>query len=454
MNIDYRSIIFYFVGSIFIALLLFVFYYFTSKRKNWPIFTYIVAKILQLISVTGIGLRDIIPDYLSIQVSLVILVASYIFEIYSIISYDGNYRKKVLNFFIVVFFVTTPVFFILGTTAANRAIISAMAAATIFIVGAIDLINFRNKLKFPILIASIFLLFGGIQFLRGVVILNMDAAYELYEIKPIDNIFYITAFIYLSLSSVGFLLLLKERDEQYIIDQNKVLKETTETKNKLFSIIAHDLKSPIGALTSLAQILLEQHNELTPKQREEVITNITKSSFGTFELLKNLLEWTQSETGELAIKKEKIQIDEMIHENVNLFMSSLKNKRLNLVRHLEDNCFAYADRNMINTVIRNLLSNAIKFTEESGTIKIYAESAKNTVSIIIKDSVIGIGSEILKSIFNLESRPNTRVTNNESGSGLGLKLCKRLIDIHNGLIEVDSYPGKGTSFKVVIPSIK
>ena len=453
MTIDYRSVIFYFIGSIFITLLLFVFYNITSKQKSWPISTYIAGKVLQLISVTGIGLRDVIPDYLSIHTSLVLLISSYSFEIYSIISYDGKLRKRVMHFFIVVFCVITPVFFILGTTVANRAIISAMAAATLFIVGAIDLLLFRKRLKFPILIASIFVLFGGIQFIRGIVILNMDAAYELYAIKPIDNIFYVAAFIYLSLSSIGFLLLLKEYDEQIISTQTKVLKETTSAKNKLFSIIAHDLKSPIGALTSIAQILLEQHNELSPKQREEVLTNITESSFGTFELLKNLLEWTQSETGELTVKKEKIHIGEMIDDNVKLFINALKSKQISLTRHIEEDCFTYADKHMINTVVRNLLSNAIKFTPEEGKISLKtAKSANNKILFQITDNGIGIEADKLEHLFNLNIQNNTNGTNKESGTGLGLKLCKEFVDRNEGSIRVKSELNKGTIFEVRLPT--
>ena len=454
MTIDYRSVIFYFVGNIFISFLLFVFYYSTSKRRIWPISTYIIGKFLQLLSVIGIGLRGTIPDFLSIHVSLVLLMASYSFEIFSIISYDGQIRKKVLNFFIIAFCISTPVFFIFGNTHASRAIIAALAASTIFVVGSIDLLYFRKKLKFPILISSIFIIYGGIQFIRGIIILNMEQSYELYTAKPIDNIFYVAAFIYLSLSSVGFLLLLKENDEQYILNQHQVLKETSTAKNKLFRIIAHDLKSPIGALTSIAQILLEQHNELNSKQREEILTNITKSSFGTFELLKNLLEWTQSETGELTIKREKIHVGELIEKNVKLYINSLKNKQLTFEQHIEDHCFIYADRHMVNTVLRNLISNAIKFTPQDGkiTLKI-AKSAKNKILLQVIDTGIGIEPDKLENLFSLNIRNNMNGTNKETGTGLGLKLCKEFVEKNNGTLFVESSPNNGSVFTVKLPSV-
>jgi signal transduction histidine kinase len=206
-------------------------------------------------------------------------------------------------------------------------------------------------------------------------------------------------------------------------------------------------------LLSIGQLLQDQHNELTSKQRTEVINHITESSRETFNLLNNLLQWTQSETGELENKPQKIDINQLIQENVGIFRSALNHKNIALVTEFKMRTTAQADKNMINTVIRNLLSNAIKFTPEKGIVNISTkETQDNFIEIEVSDNGIGIEEKLMSDLFNLNSMTNNRGTNNESGTGLGLKLCKEFVEKNNGQILVSSIPNKGSTFTVLIPS--
>lgn len=244
----------------------------------------------------------------------------------------------------------------------------------------------------------------------------------------------------------------KERTKE-ISEKNDQLKELIATKDKFFSIIAHDLKNPIGNLSNLGQLLSESHDEFSQQDRERIINIIASSSKKTFNLLENLLQWARSESGLIEIKPQKIKVQDLFNSNLNLIQENIRNKNLNISSEIDKHASVLADFNMLNTVFRNLLSNAIKFTPKGGEIKVFTKSTpQKNIRIFFKDNGVGMDEKTQQKIFMLDSDYSTKGTENESGTGLGLKLSKEFITKNNGNISVESILNEGSVFCIELPS--
>ncbi|PCI35931.1 MAG: hypothetical protein COB60_01120 [Flavobacteriaceae bacterium] len=232
------------------------------------------------------------------------------------------------------------------------------------------------------------------------------------------------------------------------------LKTANKTKDKFFSIIAHDLRGPLGNLMSFGEILSKGHTEIEEETKKRYIEIIAKEAKMTFNLLNNLLKWASSNIGSLKVNPERIIINNIVKENLNLFKTSAVVKEITLKESLSEKIEFYADYDMINTVMRNLISNAIKFTSAKGTVEILARKISNKrIEIGISDSGIGIEANALAKLFNTESHFTTPGTINEKGSGLGLKLCKEFIDRNDGEIFAESELGIGTTIWISLPLV-
>ncbi|MCD4791201.1 MAG: tetratricopeptide repeat protein, partial [Bacteroidales bacterium] len=238
--------------------------------------------------------------------------------------------------------------------------------------------------------------------------------------------------------------------------KNKKLKELNATKDKFFSIIAHDLKSPFNTLLGFSNLLLKKHKNFDEGQQEKYLKIIDDSLIKAYKLLENLLTWSQSQTGRIKFSPVKTNIKTLIDEIILLLTEATGNKNIKLLVNIENNLFVYADKNMIGTVIRNLISNAIKFTPKDGEISINArltpgENEQNFTQISVKDNGVGIEKEIQTKLFNISKNTSTKGTEDEAGTGLGLILCKEFVEKHGGKIWVKSETGKGSSFFFTIP---
>lgn len=239
-----------------------------------------------------------------------------------------------------------------------------------------------------------------------------------------------------------------------IIDkQNQQLTEINKTKDKLFSIISHDLRSPVGNVKSILEILARQ--EQFDSTSHHFIELASRASFLAFNLVENLLSWARTQMGKMVFKPQNIHIGLLIAENIELFSVIAKSKGLNINNLLNRKIYVYADDNMISTVIRNLLSNSIKFTNEGGTIDLDAEvieeeNSKN-VRICIADNGIGISEENIPKLFSDNEYMSTYGTENEKGAGIGLGLCKEFTEKNGGKIWVESELGEGSSFYFTLP---
>lgn len=242
--------------------------------------------------------------------------------------------------------------------------------------------------------------------------------------------------------------------ELALLKSEKELKELNSTKDKLFSIIGHDLRSPFNSIIGLSDLLIEKVNDSSFSENEKYLRYINNSADQTLILLDNLLNWAKSQTGTLSVNIENIILSDIILEVLKLKKPIAKAKNISLNYFATDEFEINADKNLLKTIFRNLISNAIKFTKIDGEIRIYAIRKKDFVEVTISDNGIGISTEKLKKLFKLSLDSSTYGTANEKGSGLGLLLCKDFIEKLNGKLWVESIEGKGSDFKFTLPMIE
>lgn len=225
------------------------------------------------------------------------------------------------------------------------------------------------------------------------------------------------------------------------------------TKDKFFQIIAHDLKNPIFNLYTVSKILKENHKEFSEEELKNYLELSEESSKNLYDLLDNLLVWAKSQQGLLPIVHEEVMIAHILKSNIDLLALQAKNKNISLFSDYKGEAAVFVDKNMVYTVIRNLISNAIKFTPSGGTVEIIVNDdySPALLMLTVKDSGVGIPEEKLTKLFEPGRNSTTLGTNNETGTGLGLILCKDFIEKQGGIIWAESETGRGSSFKLTLP---
>lgn len=273
--------------------------------------------------------------------------------------------------------------------------------------------------------------------------------------KNIGLIFLI-AFILLTFVMIWVWLLRKQirNKTENINSKNQELQKLNEEKDKFFSIIAHDLRTPFNSIIGYSDLLVKQTNNIDIKKIAEYSNIIYNSSNRAMDLLTNLMEWSRSQTGRIIYNPEYFEIDDTINEIVLLFSNIAAQKSIRIEMELLPNKTVYADKEMVNTILRNLFSNAIKFTPKGGNIKVLSKIKKNKIEISIQDSGIGLSKSSIENLFNMNAKNSTPGTHREQGTGLGLILCKEFIEKHKESIWVESEPGKGSVFYFTLPQSK
>jgi signal transduction histidine kinase len=231
---------------------------------------------------------------------------------------------------------------------------------------------------------------------------------------------------------------------------NMELQEQLKTKNKFFSIISHDLRSPVGTLMGFVNILNSEEN-LDEKQRMIVMNNLEILSQSTFHLLHNLMEWANNSKNIAQFEEESIDMNALIISNIKFFQSLMLLKAIRLEFEHDEDVFVNGNPKMIETIIRNLVSNAIKFTPRDGQITITLRKNLKGIQLTVADTGVGIEPKRLDQIFKIENISTTNGTNGESGSGLGLALCKDFVIKNRGTIRVESEVNAGTRFTIDFP---
>ena len=248
--------------------------------------------------------------------------------------------------------------------------------------------------------------------------------------------------------------MLEKKVDERTRDLDRTINElNTEiaSKDKFFSIIAHDLRSPFIALLGFSNFMFDEAESLARKEIKNISGNILKSAKQTFGLLENLLNWARIKTGRIALEPENVNLKNTVEETAGLFKSVADNKDIKIEIDVPGDIFIFADLNMFQTVLRNLISNSVKFTNRNGYVRISAVEESEYVRISVADNGIGMDDEKIGKLFQIDQNVSSIGTNNEAGSGLGLILCKEFIELNRGKIFVESRLGGGTEFSFVLP---
>lgn len=243
----------------------------------------------------------------------------------------------------------------------------------------------------------------------------------------------------------------RKRAEQALRESEKRYRELNATKDKLFSIIAHDLRGPFNNIVSLAGLLLDAVKVPDVESSQQYVGMIHSTAQHTLVLLDNLLNWAKSQTGQIEYKSEKICVSAIIQEIVDLSQTSAQTKNISLEHTASAEIEICSDEKMLKTILRNLISNAIKFTRKGGRVCVSVKSNQNQIEITVSDNGIGINEQTRKKIFGISSNISSPGTANEKGSGFGLVLCKEFVDKLGGTIGVNSIEGKGSDFTFTLP---
>jgi signal transduction histidine kinase len=238
------------------------------------------------------------------------------------------------------------------------------------------------------------------------------------------------------------------RHQQEMETRSEELERLNQVKDKFFSIISHDLRSPINALSGLLDLL--DKGAVKPEELSKHIHELKSRFNHTRTLLNNLLDWTLLQMDKLSLQPARIDLQKIVDENIQL-LASVPNKQITLHNEVPPGTIGFADSNTVNLVIRNLMTNAIKFTNDGGKVSIRAEDQDSEWLISVRDNGVGMNDEVLKILFDKTAPYTTRGTANEKGTGLGLILCKEFVEKNGGRIFVESQEGKGSKFSFTVP---
>lgn len=234
--------------------------------------------------------------------------------------------------------------------------------------------------------------------------------------------------------------------------QNEELQKINAEKDKFFSIIAHDLRSPFNGFLGLTQIMAEELPSLSMTEIHEIAIRLSKSASNIYRLLNNLLEWSQLQQGAILFNPEVIPLKAVVVGSIEVIRESAHSKEIKIEIDIHDRLLVFADEYMLQTILRNLLSNALKFTPRGGKIFLSAKSSGNSgVEISIRDTGIGMSQILKNNLFRLDIQTSRKGTDEEPGTGLGLLLCKEFVEKHRGKLRVESEEGKGSNFSFTLP---
>jgi PAS domain S-box-containing protein len=245
-----------------------------------------------------------------------------------------------------------------------------------------------------------------------------------------------------------------KKSEQALLESEARFKELNATKDKLFSIIGHDLKGPLNNILGFSELINQNFENFSEQELKHYINLIYKSSITVTELLENLLTWSRAQRNILTVSPHNIAVYFTVEKCFGQLIQNALHKEIRLKNNVQPETVVYADDEMITTIIRNLVSNAIKFTNRGGTISIITQSSPEQVVIGIKDTGIGIAPEIMSQLFQPDENHTSLGTEGEKGTGLGLIICKDLVEKNNGKIWAESEPENGTTFWLTLPAKK
>ncbi|MGE5458295.1 MAG: ATP-binding protein, partial [Methanococcaceae archaeon] len=243
----------------------------------------------------------------------------------------------------------------------------------------------------------------------------------------------------------------KKNAEDEILTINNKLKELNATKDKLLSILAHDLRGPFQGFMGLTEELAVNIDAMEKRDIAEYATALNDTAKKIFGLLNNLLEWSRVQTGKMEFKPVRLNLHDEVELIINLFSAAARSKEIEIIVDVSPEAFVFADHTMLSAVLRNLLSNALKFTNCKGKVTLCSKEVNDFIEVCVCDTGIGMNEEIIGKIFRIDSIYTTPGTNGEEGTGFGLVLCKEMVEKNGGKIQAQSTQGSGTKFLFSLP---
>jgi PAS domain S-box-containing protein len=250
---------------------------------------------------------------------------------------------------------------------------------------------------------------------------------------------------------------IKTAEEEINLQKSEIEKNRDElnklnaTKDKFFSIIAHDLKNPFHSIMGFSDLLTRSYDAIDEERKKEFLGLIKESSTAAYKLLENLLDWSRTQTNVIKFTPANINLSDILYDNVQIHSVNAQNKEIAINYDLPVDIITCADANMVNTIVRNLISNALKFTPGGGQIMVKAWEAPDRVNVSVSDTGIGMDEQAKRKLFRIDEFHNTAGTAGETGTGLGLIICREFVAKHGFDIHVESEPGKGSTFSFSLP---
>lgn len=458
LDLNHSFVIFSFVH---IILCLFIFLYLKKNTfKTTALKAYNIGLGVIVLSGVAFVFSYAVNKAIALYVSDILLLIGSVTMMLSIGVWGGKLSKKQFYMYsgVAVVVASVSLLFISGTENAKNATVLTLLGATI-LYGAYSLFSLRNAFSYSHLPRTMFSLIGTVLLIFAIVLFINVEEVMLVVSEVVGVIKYASVFIATLFIGVVLLVWNKEEKEkclevkqQYTLLEKEKLQKKLENKDKMFSVISHDLRGSIGLVRNMSELFLETHNELTGKEREDYINVLFNSSKDTYELLNNLLEWSRVKTGLAKAQPVKIDLQTLVDEVIGQMQEQADVKKIWLVNSVPANVFLYADYNMLSSIMRNLISNAIKFTQTSGMVMVFAiyqETGK--YKIYVKDTGIGMEKEKAENLFASDAIYSTKGTYEENGSGIGLKICKEFVEQNNGRIWVESKTNEGCTFCFTIP---
>lgn len=244
---------------------------------------------------------------------------------------------------------------------------------------------------------------------------------------------------------------INDKQQRELVEARDELRILNATKDKFFSIISHDLKSPIVSFLSMASLLNRKLDRLSPEDIKEMAASVSERGDNLMKLMENLLHWSRLQMKRIEFNPQVVPLVTLVDQVIYVLEAQATEKKIDIEAGIADDVSLRADPDMLNAILRNLVSNAIKFTPENGRIKIESSRSPDAVEISITDSGVGMTKENLEKLFRLDIIHTDLGTNREIGTGLGLILCKEMVEKHDGTISISSQEGQGTTVTFTIP---
>jgi signal transduction histidine kinase len=400
--------------------------------------------LISIINMLSYAILYILLDFRLFQYACIILsIASVLTFGIIIINKQGYYLlAKILISVLTPFYMSYIAAVVFGTAPGFQVYLFVAAIIPLF------LWNYEQK-KYPILIiAAILIVYALIEFFPPFV--------QPRIVLPENYVYYFrltnvsVCFLAAGLAIGTYQFLYRKKEEQ-LIKQTEELKISQAHKDQVYSIIAHDLRTPFGTFAGLTELFIDEYDEYSDENRLEIIRSMQHTSVSLQNLLENLLDWSRMQSGYLEKSLTHLNLRKIAEESLSLHKELIRKKEQKTEVDIDSDLMIYADQHMVSTVFRNLISNAIKFTTQHGKIYISAKGNHKKIQVCIKDSGIGLSKSDLKNLFDIQSAGKISGSNREKGSGLGLLLCKDFIESHDGKVWVESEIGRGSKFCFTLP---